>query len=128
MEAIIGRPLLLAALGTAAKHANQTTLYLTPPHGKAHIVRQLNANVGAALQHVRAATAQFANLDRWGCLLRYVSDRIAPVVAPSRPLPSLPATRKLPDLGSIGVWRRQHPLSCGHMRNDVVHQVRRGLQ
>jgi hypothetical protein len=28
MEAITSRPLLLAAVGTTAKHANQTTLYL----------------------------------------------------------------------------------------------------
>jgi len=92
MEAITSRPLLLAAVGTAAKHANQTTLYLTPLHGKANILKQLIANVGAALQHVRATAEQFANLDRWGCLLRYVSDRIAPVIGPPRPPPGLPAT------------------------------------
>jgi hypothetical protein len=32
LEAITSRPLLLAAVGKAASHANQTTLYLTPPH------------------------------------------------------------------------------------------------
>ena len=37
MEAITSRPLLLAAVGKAASHANQTTLYLTPHHGRADI-------------------------------------------------------------------------------------------
>jgi hypothetical protein len=92
MEAITSRPLLLAAVGTAAKHANQTTLYLTPLHGKANILKQLIANIGAALRHVRATAEQFANLDRWGCLLRYVSDRIAPIIGPPKPPPGLPAT------------------------------------
>lgn len=92
MEAITSRPLLLAAVGTAASHAGQTTLYLTPLHGKAPILRQLIANVGAALQHVRAAAEQFKDLGRWGCLLRYISDRIAPLIAPPRPYPALPGT------------------------------------
>ena len=92
MEAITSRPLLLAAVGTAARHANQTTLYLTPLHGKAPILRQLIANVGAAMQRVRAAAEQFANRDRWGCLLRYISDRITPIIGPPRPPPTLAAT------------------------------------
>jgi hypothetical protein len=92
MEAVTSRPLLLAAVGTAASHAGQTTLYLTPLHGKAPILKQLIANVGAALQHVRATAEQFKNLDRWGCLLRYVSDRIAPLIGPPRPPPPLPAS------------------------------------
>jgi hypothetical protein len=33
LEAITSRPLLLAAVGTVANHAGQTTLYLTPMHG-----------------------------------------------------------------------------------------------
>jgi TnpA family transposase len=39
MEAITSRPLLLAAVGKAASHAGQTTLYLTPMHGKASILK-----------------------------------------------------------------------------------------
>ena len=54
-------------------------LYLTPLHGRADLLRKLIANIGAALLHVKAAAEQFKNLDRWGCLLRYISDRIAPV-------------------------------------------------
>ncbi len=92
MEAITSRPLLLAAVGTAASHANQTTLYLTPLHGKAGILKQLIANVGAALQHVRDTAEQFKDLDRWACLLRYISQRIAPAVGPPRPPSLLPAT------------------------------------
>ena len=35
----------------------------------------------------------------WGCLLRYISDRIAPVIGPPRPAQGLPLTGSLPDLG-----------------------------
>lgn len=85
MEAITSRPLLLAAVGKAVNHANQTTLYLTPLHGKAQMLKTLIANIGAALQHVRQAAEQLAQADRWALLLRYVSDRIAPVLGPFRP-------------------------------------------
>jgi hypothetical protein len=91
MEAITSRPLLLAAVGKAVNHANQTTLYLTPLHGRADILKRLIANIGAALRHVKAAAEQFRDLDRWGCLLRYISDRIAPVIGPPRPPTGLPA-------------------------------------
>jgi hypothetical protein len=91
MEAVTSRPLLLAAVGKAVSHANQTTLYLTPLHGRADILKRLIANIGAALGHVKAAAEQFKELDRWGCLLRYISDRIAPDIGPPRPPPGLPA-------------------------------------
>ena len=92
LEAITSRPLLLAAVGKAASHANQTTLYLTPLHGKTEMLKRLIANIGKALQHVKAAAEQFKDLDRWGCLLRYISDRIAPVIRPPRPPPALAAS------------------------------------
>jgi hypothetical protein len=92
MEAITSRPLLLAAVGTAANHAGQTTLYLTPLHGKANILKALIANIHAALQHVKDTAEQFRVIDRWAVLLRYVSDRIAPVFGPFRPPDVLAAT------------------------------------
>ena len=92
LEAITSRPLLLAAVGKAASHANQTTLYLTPLHGRADILKRLIANIGAALRHVRTAAEQFQTMDPWGCMLRYISDRIAPVIGPPEPPPALPAT------------------------------------
>ena len=79
-------------MGKAASHANQTTLYLTPLHGRASVLRKLIANIGAALQHVKAAAEQFKELDRWGCLLRYISDRIAPVIGSPKPHTTLSAT------------------------------------
>lgn len=45
-------------------------LYLTPLHGRADILKRLIANIGAALQHVKAAAEQCKDLDRWACLLR----------------------------------------------------------
>ncbi len=92
MEAITSRPLLLAAVGTVANHAGQTTLYLTPLHGKANILKALIANIRAALQHVKDTAEQFKVIDRWAVLLRYVSDRIAPVLGPFRPPDVLPST------------------------------------
>jgi len=85
MEAITSRPLLLAAVGKAVSHANQTTLYLTPLHGKAVVLKALIANIGAALRHVRQAAEQLVQADRWTLLLRYVSERIAPVIGPFSP-------------------------------------------
>jgi hypothetical protein len=92
LEAVTSRPLLLAAVGKAASHAGQTTLYLTPLHGRASTIKALIANVRAALQHVRRAAEQFNALDRWGVMLRYISERIAPSLRASPVPPSLPAT------------------------------------
>ena len=77
-------------MGKAASHANQTTLYLTPLHGRADVLKRLIANIGAALRHVKDAAEQFKDLDRWGCLLRYISDRIAPAIRPPKPPSGLP--------------------------------------
>jgi len=68
MEAITSRSLLLAAVGKAASHANQTTLYLTPPHGRADVLKPLIANIGAALQHIKAAAEQFKDLSTAGAV------------------------------------------------------------
>jgi hypothetical protein len=92
MEAITSRPLLLAAVGRAAHSGGQTTLYLTPLHGKANILKPLISNIHAALQHVRAAAEQFKATDRWALMLRYVSDKIASTLGPFRPPTSLPAS------------------------------------
>jgi hypothetical protein len=92
MEAITSRPLLLAAVGKAVNHANQTTLYLTPLHGKATALKTLIANIGAALRHVRQAAEQLVQADRWALLLRYISDKIAPTLRPFKPPDALPVT------------------------------------
>ncbi|MFN7883131.1 MAG: hypothetical protein ACK5PF_08985, partial [bacterium] len=65
---------------------------LTPLHGRADVLKRLIANIGAALQHVKAAAEQFKELDRWGCLLRYISGRIAPLIGPPKPQPALAAS------------------------------------
>ena len=69
MEAITSRPLLLAAVGRATHSSVQTTLYLTPLHGKANLLKPLLANIHAALLHVKAAAEQFKTADRWAVLL-----------------------------------------------------------
>ena len=92
MEAITSRPLLLAAVGRAAHSGGQTTLYLTPLHGKANILKPLITNIHAALQHVKEAAEQFKATDRWALLLRYVSDKIAPTLGQFRHTTGLPAT------------------------------------
>ena len=85
MEAITSRPLLLAAVGRATQSGGQTTLYLTPLHGKANRLKQLIANMRAALQHVKSVAEQFKTAYPWATLLRHVSEKIAPSLAPFRP-------------------------------------------
>jgi ABC-type enterochelin transport system substrate-binding protein len=63
MEAITSRPLLLAAVGKAVNQANQTTLYLTPLHGKSQRLKTLIADIDEALQRVRAAAEQLTQAD-----------------------------------------------------------------
>ena len=92
MEAITSRPLLLAAVGRATHSGGQTTLYLTPLHGKANLLKPLIANIHTALQYVKAAAEQFKTADRWAVLVRYVSDRIVPTLEPFKPPSGLPAT------------------------------------
>ena len=96
MEAITSRPLLLllllAAVGRATRSGGQTTLYLTPLHGKANLLKRLITNIRAALQHVKAAAEQLEPADRWAVLLRNVSDRIAPALGPFKPPAWLLAT------------------------------------
>lgn len=79
----------MAAVGKAVSHANQTTLYLTPLHGRADMLERLLSNIRAALQHVKAIAEQYQDRDRWGCLVRYISDRIAPVIGPPKPAAGL---------------------------------------
>ena len=92
MEAITSPPLLLAAVGRVTHSGGQTTLYLTPLHGKANLLKSLIAHIHAALQHIKTAAEQFKTADRWAVLLRYVSERIAPALAPFKPPPWLSAT------------------------------------
>lgn len=92
MEAITSRPLLLAGVGRATSSGGQTTLYLTPLHGKANLIKTLIANIHAALQYVKAAAEQIKSADPWGLLLRYVSAKIAPVIGPFRPPTAVAAT------------------------------------
>ncbi len=88
--------LLLAAVARAAHSGGQTTLDLTPMHGKANLLKPLIANIHAALQHVKEAVEQFKPADRWAVLLHYVNDKIATARESFRPLPGLPATGSLP--------------------------------
>ncbi len=85
-EALTSRPLLLAAVGRAASSGNQTTLYLTPMHAEAGLIKSMIANVHAAIQHVRAAAQQLPKIDRWRVLLAYICQRIVGQIG----LPTLP--------------------------------------
>jgi len=40
-EALTSRPLLLAAVGRATSHSDQTTLYLTPMHAEAELIKSM---------------------------------------------------------------------------------------
>ncbi|MBE7419754.1 MAG: transposase [Ideonella sp.] len=90
-EALTSRPLLLAAVGRAANSGNQTTLYLTPMHAEAGLIKSMIANVHAAIRHVKAAAEQLPKLDRWRVLLAYICQRIVGQIGLPTPPPVLPA-------------------------------------
>jgi len=90
-EALTSRPLLLAAVGRAASSGNQTTLYLTPMHAEAGLIKSMIANVHAAIQHVKAAAEQLPKLDRWATLLDYICQRIVGQIGLPAPPPTLSA-------------------------------------
>lgn len=89
-EALTSRPLLLAAVGRATSHADQTTLYLTPMHAEASLIKSMIANVHAAIRYVRHAAEQLPRLDRWATLIGYICQRIVGQTAFPTPAPALP--------------------------------------
>jgi Transposase DDE domain group 1 len=76
MEAITSRALLLAGVGRATQHGGQTTLHLTPMHGKREQLMELIANVRAAFTHVKAVAEQFKKTTPWKSFIDYVVARI----------------------------------------------------
>jgi hypothetical protein len=91
-EALTSRPLLLAAVGRAASSGNQTTLYLTPMHAEAGLIKSMIANVHAAIEHVKAAAEQLPKLDRWRVLLAYICQRIVGQIGLPTPPPTIAAS------------------------------------
>ena len=67
MEAITSRPLLLAGVGQASQSGGQTTLYLTPLHGKADLIKTLIANIREALRYVKGAAEKIKSPIRGAC-------------------------------------------------------------
>ena len=90
-EALTSRPLLLAAVGRATSSGNQTTLYLTPVHADAGLIKSMIANVHAAISHVRRAAEQLPKLDRWATLVTYICSRIVGQTVLPTPPPALAA-------------------------------------
>lgn len=82
MEAITSRALLLAGVGRATQHANQTTIHLTPMHAAKGALLALVANVRSALAYVRARAEQLITPDRWRLFLDYVIAKIVPRLPP----------------------------------------------
>ena len=76
MEAITSRPLLLAGVGRAVKHAGQCTLYLTAMHAAGKSLIALISNIRLALAHVKAIAEQLPTVDRWQALLNYIVSKI----------------------------------------------------
>lgn len=88
-EALTSRPLLLAAVGRATSHSDQTTLYLTPMHAKAGLIKSMLANVHAAIRFVRNAAQQLPKIDRWATMLSYICQRIVGQTPLPTPPPAL---------------------------------------
>ena len=76
MEAITSRPLLLAGVGRAVKHAGQCTLYLTAMHAAGKSLIALISNIRIALAHVKMIAEQLPTIDRWHVLLNYIVSKI----------------------------------------------------
>ena len=76
MEAITSRPLLLAGVGRAVKHAGQCTLYLTAMHAAGASLIALISNIRLALAHVKTVAEQLPTMDRWHVLLSYIVSKI----------------------------------------------------
>jgi len=85
------RPCWLTPSSRATSSSNQTTLYLTPMHAEAGLIKSMIANVHAAIQHVKAAAEQLPKLDRWRVLLAYICQRIVRQVGLPTPPPTLSA-------------------------------------
>jgi hypothetical protein len=88
-EALTSRPLLLAAVGRATSHSQRTTLYLTPMHAEAGLIKSMIANVHAAIRYVRRTAEQLPKIDRWATLLGYICERIVGQAALPTPPPAL---------------------------------------
>ena len=88
-EALTSRPLLLAAVGRATSHADQTTLHLTPVHAELGLIKSMIANVHAAIRYVTSAAEQLPKVDRWVTMLGYICRRIVGQTAFPTPPPVL---------------------------------------
>ncbi len=81
--------MLLAAVGRATSHSDQTTLYLTPMHAEAGLIKSMIANVHEAIRYVKRAAEQLPKIDRWATLLGYICQRIVGQAALPTPPPVL---------------------------------------
>lgn len=84
MEAQTSRPLLLAAVGRAIRHAGQSVLYLTPLHGASHRAMAMITNIRAAVAHIKETAEQLASLDRWEAMIQYIVAKIVTASAQYR--------------------------------------------
>jgi hypothetical protein len=94
-EAPKSRPLLLAAVGSAANSGNQTTQQLTPMHTEAELIKAMIANVHAATEHVKTAAEQLPELDRRRTPLTCICQRIVGQIGLPTPPPTLTAPGQL---------------------------------
>jgi hypothetical protein len=76
MEAITSRPLLLAGVGRAVKHAGQSTLYLTAMHAAGQSLISLITNIRTALAYVKTIAEPLPTTDLWHTLLNYIVAKI----------------------------------------------------
>jgi hypothetical protein len=88
-----------AAVGRATRSSNQMTLYLTPMHAEAGLIKSMIANVDAAIRHVKAAAEQLPKIDRWRVLLACICQRIDGHIGLPIPPPTFAAPGQLRLLG-----------------------------
>lgn len=68
-EAVTSRPLMLYGVARQAKHAGQTTLKVTPMHGKAEPVQKKVGLITRFLKAIKNIAEQFSLIERWRVIL-----------------------------------------------------------
>ncbi len=71
-EAITSRPLLLYAIGRMTKHAGQTTITITPSHGKHEHARGMQAKIRAVVNWFKKHAQQLNFKERWHLMLSII--------------------------------------------------------
>lgn len=75
-EAITSRPFLLYGIGRMTKHAGQTTITITPNHGKHEHAKSMQARARAVINWIKQYAQQLNIEERWRLMLSLIYHKI----------------------------------------------------